>query len=140
MTDVLLGALVPIFAVMGLGYFAGWMRHIDNHHVAELNALVMDFAVPAALFDRKISTAARRTRTDHRGSLFSGRHSIARFCKPCLPTHRTGIRRCGVVSYRVDPVIAAAAYPDMATRSCDDFRSLQGARAWLERVSADELV
>jgi auxin efflux carrier (AEC) len=50
MTDVLLNALVPIFAVMGLGYFAGWIRDVDNHHVAELNALVMDFAVPAALF------------------------------------------------------------------------------------------
>jgi malonate transporter len=50
MTHVLLNALVPIFAVMGLGYFAGWVRDIDNHHVAALNALVMDFAVPAALF------------------------------------------------------------------------------------------
>jgi malonate transporter and related proteins len=50
MIDVLLGALVPIFVVMGLGYFAGWIRDIDNRHVAELNALVMDFAVPAALF------------------------------------------------------------------------------------------
>src|SRR5271168_63569 len=50
MTHVLLNALVPIFAVMGLGYFAGWIRDVDNHHVAELNALVMDFAVPAALF------------------------------------------------------------------------------------------
>jgi malonate transporter len=50
MTHVLLNALVPIFTVMGLGYFAGWIRDVDNHHVAELNALVMDFAVPAALF------------------------------------------------------------------------------------------
>ena len=50
MIHVLLNALVPIFAVMGLGYFAGWIRDVDNHHVAELTALVMDFAVPAALF------------------------------------------------------------------------------------------
>jgi malonate transporter and related proteins len=48
--DVLLNSLVPIFAIMGLGYFAGWIRDIDNHHVAELNALVMDFALPASLF------------------------------------------------------------------------------------------
>jgi hypothetical protein len=47
---VLLNALVPIFAVMGLGYFAGWIRDVDNRHVAELNVPVMDFAL-ASLFD-----------------------------------------------------------------------------------------
>ena len=50
MIEILLNALVPIFAVMALGYFAGWIRDIDNHHVNELNALVMDFALPASLF------------------------------------------------------------------------------------------
>ena len=34
MIDVLLNALVPIFAVMALGYLAGWIRDIDNQHVA----------------------------------------------------------------------------------------------------------
>jgi len=56
MTAILLDALVPIFAVLALGYFAGWIRDIDNHHVAELNALVMDFALPAALFVATAST------------------------------------------------------------------------------------
>ena len=55
MTAILLNALVPIFAVMALGYFAGWIRDLDNHHVGELNALVMDFALPASLF---VATAA----------------------------------------------------------------------------------
>jgi malonate transporter and related proteins len=50
MTAVLLDSLVPIFAVMALGYFAAWVRDIDNRHVAELSALVMDFALPASLF------------------------------------------------------------------------------------------
>jgi malonate transporter and related proteins len=50
MIGILLNALVPIFAVMGLGYFAGWIRDVDNRRVAELNALVMDFALPASLF------------------------------------------------------------------------------------------
>jgi malonate transporter and related proteins len=50
MLDVLINSLVPIFAVMGIGYFAGWIRDVDSRHVAELNALVMDFALPAALF------------------------------------------------------------------------------------------
>jgi malonate transporter len=52
--DILLNALVPIFAVMGLGYFAGWIRDVDNRHVSELNALVMDFALPASLFGRQL--------------------------------------------------------------------------------------
>jgi malonate transporter and related proteins len=57
MIDVLLNALVPIFAVMGLGYLAGWIRDIGNHHVAELNALVMDFALPASLFVATATTS-----------------------------------------------------------------------------------
>ena len=57
MIDVLLNALVPIFAVMALGYLAGWIRDIDNQHVAELNALVMDFALPASLFVATASTS-----------------------------------------------------------------------------------
>lgn len=63
MTEVLLNSLVPIFAVMALGYFAGWIRDIDNRHVTELNALVMDFALPAALF---VATA-----TTHRSLLLA---------------------------------------------------------------------
>jgi malonate transporter len=57
MTDVLLNSLVPIFAVMALGYLAGWIRDIDNHHVGELTALVMDFALPASLFVATASTS-----------------------------------------------------------------------------------
>ena len=43
-------ALVPVFFVMFLGYFAGARRMIDNQHVASLNVLVTTFALPAALF------------------------------------------------------------------------------------------
>ena len=57
MIHLLLDALVPIFALMALGYFAGWVRDVDNHHVAELNALVMDFALPASLFVATASTS-----------------------------------------------------------------------------------
>jgi malonate transporter len=55
--DVLLNALVPIFAVMALGYCAGWICDVDNHHVADLNALVMDLALPASLFVATASTS-----------------------------------------------------------------------------------
>ncbi|WP_284947281.1 AEC family transporter [Acidisoma cladoniae] len=50
MLKIILDALVPVFFGMGLGYIGGWTRDLDNKHVGELNALVMDFAVPAAIF------------------------------------------------------------------------------------------
>src|SRR5260370_8790562 len=41
--------LVPVFLVMFLGYYAGARRIIDKQQVASLTALVMTFALPAAL-------------------------------------------------------------------------------------------
>ena len=43
MSAILLNSLLPIFAVMTLGYFAGWVRDIDNQHVGELNAQLSGF-------------------------------------------------------------------------------------------------
>jgi malonate transporter len=54
--EVVLGSTVPVFFVIALGYVAGWTREIDNHHVTELNALVMDFALPASLFVAMVQT------------------------------------------------------------------------------------
>jgi len=56
MLDIILGPTVPVFFVMALGYLAGRVRDIDNRHVAELNALVMDFALPASLFVAMVQT------------------------------------------------------------------------------------
>jgi malonate transporter len=39
-------ALVPIFFVMFLGYFAGARRIINNQHVANLIVLLLTFAGP----------------------------------------------------------------------------------------------
>lgn len=50
MLSVLLDALLPLFAVMGLGYFAGRQGKMDNQNVGQLNTLVMEFAIPASLF------------------------------------------------------------------------------------------
>jgi predicted permease len=49
MTLMIAEALVPVFFVMFLGYFASARRIIDNQH-ASLNVLLMTFALPAALF------------------------------------------------------------------------------------------
>jgi malonate transporter len=56
MLDIILNSTVPVFFVIALGYLAGWTRKIDNHRVAELNALVMEFALPASLFVAMVQT------------------------------------------------------------------------------------
>jgi len=56
MIEIIARALIPIFFVIALGFFAGRRRTIDNHHVGELNALVMQFALPASLFVATAST------------------------------------------------------------------------------------
>jgi malonate transporter and related proteins len=49
-TMTILASLAPVFLVMALGYAAGRTKAFDNHDIGSLNALVMDFALPAALF------------------------------------------------------------------------------------------
>lgn len=50
MSNAIVMALAPVFFVLLLGYAAGKFHIVDNHHVDGLNALVMDFALPASLF------------------------------------------------------------------------------------------
>jgi malonate transporter len=50
MSNAILLALAPIFFVLLLGYGAGRYRVVDNQKVDSLNALVMNFALPASLF------------------------------------------------------------------------------------------
>jgi malonate transporter len=60
-------ALMPIFFVMFLGYFAGARRIVDNQHVASLIVLLMTFAVPVAAF---VSVAkASRSGLEENGKL-----------------------------------------------------------------------
>jgi len=68
MITIILQALVPIFFVIALGYLAGKHRTIDNHHVGELNALVMQFALPASLFVATATTSRERMLSE--GNLF----------------------------------------------------------------------
>lgn len=50
MIHVILLALAPVFFVLALGYGAGRLRIVNNQQIDSLNALVMNFAVPASLF------------------------------------------------------------------------------------------
>ena len=58
-SNVILMALVPVFFVLLLGYAAGKFHIVDNLHVDALNALVMDFALPASLFAATASASRR---------------------------------------------------------------------------------
>jgi malonate transporter and related proteins len=49
-SDAIVMALAPVFFVLLLGYAAGKFRIVDNRQVDGFNSLVMDFALPAALF------------------------------------------------------------------------------------------
>lgn len=50
-------ALVPVFFVMLLGYFAGKRKIVDNSNIASLNHTLMMFALPAALFTAIVKTS-----------------------------------------------------------------------------------
>ena len=56
MTRILVDALIPIFAGLLLGYFAGRRGLMDNGNVRNLIVLVMNFAIPCALFSIIIRT------------------------------------------------------------------------------------
>ncbi|MBV9252474.1 MAG: AEC family transporter [Acetobacteraceae bacterium] len=56
MINSILASLIPVFLVMVLGFVAGLTKDIDNRNIGSLNALVMDFALPAALFTAMAQT------------------------------------------------------------------------------------
>src|SRR6476619_835275 len=56
MISVLTLALAPTFFVMLLGYTAGRAGIVNNMHVAELNTVVLGYALPASLL---VATASK---------------------------------------------------------------------------------
>jgi malonate transporter len=56
-TATILASLAPVFLVMTVGYLAGRTKQFDNRNIGSLNALVMDFALPAALFTAMASAS-----------------------------------------------------------------------------------
>jgi malonate transporter and related proteins len=59
MSMTILDSLVPVFFVLGLGYFAGLMKMVDNKDVSSINTMLMTFALPAALFAAIARTSAK---------------------------------------------------------------------------------
>ncbi len=50
MLEVVITALLPVFIGLGLGYFAGYRRIVDNWNISSLNVLLMQFLLPITLF------------------------------------------------------------------------------------------
>lgn len=50
MTQIILLALLPVFFILLLGYTSGKFHVISHSHVGGLNAFLMNYALPAALF------------------------------------------------------------------------------------------
>jgi len=50
MFNLIITALLPVFSILALGYFAGRRKLIDNQNIASLNVLLMQFALPLTLF------------------------------------------------------------------------------------------
>jgi predicted permease len=69
MTKVLADALVPIFAGLLLGYFAGLWHRMDNQNVRGLTTFVMSFAIPCSLFLAVASTPRAALREQVPGAL-----------------------------------------------------------------------
>jgi malonate transporter len=69
MLHVIIMTLAPIFFITMLGPLAERIRAIDDHHVGELNALVIDFALPAFLFVATASSS--RSEMMAQGPLFA---------------------------------------------------------------------
>ena len=56
MTLTVLTVLLPVFFVLGLGYFAGRAKKFDADQIAGLNDLVLDYAFPAMMFVATVKT------------------------------------------------------------------------------------
>jgi malonate transporter len=50
MFNLIVTALLPVFLVLFLGYFAGRRKLVDNKNVSSLNVMLMQFALPLTLF------------------------------------------------------------------------------------------
>jgi malonate transporter and related proteins len=50
MGTTILNSLAPVFFVLGLGYAAGLVKMVDNKNVHSINLMLMNFALPCALF------------------------------------------------------------------------------------------
>src|SRR5437763_15351107 len=56
MTLTALAVLLPVFFVLGLGYFAKHAKKFDSDQVAGLNDLVLDYAFPVMMFVTTVKT------------------------------------------------------------------------------------
>ncbi len=56
MIESSLFVLLPLFFVMGVGYYAGRSKRIDHQQMVGINRVLVDFALPATLFTGTVQT------------------------------------------------------------------------------------
>ncbi len=139
MSHALADALVPIFAGLLLGYFAGLWRVMDNQNVRTLITFVMSFAVPAAAFP---SDCPARRRPRARGA---NRHRIGHHRRLCGPV-RTRLLFCSASrTVRERPIALSSRIDDqfpgrrLSVYRCSRLPSDPGATVRCCRVHRDWL-
>ena len=60
MEKILVEDIIPIIVIMALGYVCGKLRYFDDDQRQGLNKVVLNIALPAALFVSSSSTASRK--------------------------------------------------------------------------------
>jgi predicted permease len=94
MISVLTLALAPTFFVMLLGYTAGRAGIVNNMHVAELNTVVMGYALPASLLVATASTPPIRKAFFPRPSLPIATNALHQSAQTERPPERRSFRKC----------------------------------------------
>src|SRR5580765_4363049 len=56
MNQTTLFVLLPLFFVMGVGYWAGRTKRLDRHQMTGINRVLVEFTLPAALFTGTVQT------------------------------------------------------------------------------------
>src|ERR1700679_4218053 len=98
MTLILLNALLPIFVGLLLGYIAGRRGVMDNLNVRNLIVLVMDFAIPCALFSTISSTSWPVLREQSESAVMIAVVFVALYAASYIWARKSlkmSIKRCG---------------------------------------------
>lgn len=122
MTKVLLDTLIPIFAGLLLGYVAGRRGTMDNSNVRNLIVLVMNFAIPCALF----STIIGSSRADLRRHIPAGLMITLVFCALYLISYIWARRGLGMSLSDASVLALTIGFPNSAAIALPLFKGAYG--------------
>src|SRR5271156_2982898 len=125
MTLILLNALVPIFVGLLLGYVAGRRGTMDNLNVRNLIVLVMNFAIPCALF----STILGSSRADLLRHVPASLMLTLAFCVLYLISYIWARRGLGMSLSDASVLALTIGFPNSAAIALPLFRGAYGPEA-----------